>query len=340
MENTTLSPTSTFDITHIAVSAWYEIPICALIALLGTLFNTLSLVYFIKYESEQLGSKLLMLLNVFDLCVCTSSALIVFMEILRSSTSSDHTLDVVMAVYVVASESTSFSTCLLSVVRCWCLCFPFNKVNNCHLVLSTACFLAYILGREIAYTAIRWNGVHRDLFITFGLVREYLTIVSICSIIIIVIVSNMISIKKVIAARGSKDLIEVTKRAAVTVFLVSSIFCLYNSSFIVLFCIFLNIPRSSDLGMYFLEFLTFRVFLPMNSATNPLIYLLRKVEMRQFVLSWLYRIKMTILRLFGRQTPNGTGQNGEELASLTENGRTEASIGYANEKKYLKQNSN
>ena len=311
--------TSTTDIP----GSWHESLISALVAVCGTLFNSLSLVYFVKHDSEQLGSKLLMLLNVFDLCVCTSSALTVFLELHNSAHGSSWSvrcaLDVLLGVYVVAGESTAFSTCLLSIVRCWCLCRPFNKVKMRSLVLPTFCFLVYIVSRETAFIIVSWTcGVEcgRD---TFEITRHYLTIASISIIIFLVVVSNAKSIRKVISARGSEDLVEVTKRAAVTVFLVAANFCLYNTSFIVLFCYFLfKIPHEErdNKTIDVLEYLTYRVFLPMNSATNPLIYLIRKLEMRQFVLGLLNRVRNFFVSSRSSDTDIECSHK-EELVNLT-----------------------
>ena len=305
MYNTTQAPALTTD--YAGSDTWHESVISAVIAVCGALFNSLSLVYFVRHDSDQLGSRLLMPLNIFDLCVCSSSALTVFLEFFwdfdKPSKGLARALDVLLGVYVAAGESTAFATCLLSVVRCWCLCFPFNKVNMKSLVISTAGFLVYTLGKETSYVALIWTcESYREDDDTctlpkFTEAREYLTIILISSIIVIVVLSNSISIKKVITSEGSEDLIELTKRAAVTVILVSINFCLYNTFFIVLFCVFQKIPnRHNNFEYEFFEFLTFRVFLPMNSATNPLIYLVRKLEMRQFVLRGLNQCACRIRR--------------------------------------------
>ncbi|KAL5249432.1 hypothetical protein ACHWQZ_G018326 [Mnemiopsis leidyi] len=324
MINSTEFPTTSSMMTGIPDS-WHESLISALVAVCGTLFNSLSLLYFIKHDSEQLGSKLLILLNVFDLCVCTSSALTVFLELHNSARgpieSVSYALDVLLAVYVVAGESTAFSTCLLSVVRCWCLSLPFNRVTTRSLVRSTFCFLLYIVSREAAFVVLTWTcqDYHGCGLATFEVVRHYLTIGSMSIIIFLVVVSNAISIKKVISSRGSEDLVEVTKRAAVTVLLVSANFCLYNTSFIVLFCYFLKIPHAQARGnktIRVLEYLTYRVFLPMNSATNPLIYLVRKLEMRQFVLGLLNRMRLFFVPDCGGQIDTDHSHT-EELVNLT-----------------------
>lgn len=77
MNITTTPPLYTAD----TMKMWYESWISAVVAVAGTLFNTLSLTYFIHHDNQLLGSKLLILLNLFDLCVCTASTATVFLEL-------------------------------------------------------------------------------------------------------------------------------------------------------------------------------------------------------------------------------------------------------------------
>lgn len=222
----------------------------------------------------------------------------------------DKVLDVLLGVYVVAGESTAFATCLLSVVRCFCLCYPFNKVKIQSLVLPTACFLFYVISRETAFIAVIWTCQSDAEFVKFELIRYYLTVISISCVIVLVIVSNVISIKKVISAQGSVDLIQESRRAAVTVLIVSVNFCIYTASFIVLFCLFWDTP-SPEVGSQrdILEFFTYRVLIPMNSATNPLIYLVRKLAMRQFVMTGLLRLKAVIMSCRSERRDPVTGEH-------------------------------
>lgn len=223
-------------------------------------------------------------------------------------------VDVLMALHAISVESTAFATCLLSVTRCICLSHGFYKINTRFISYSVGAFLAYISMREGLFVAALWSA-HPHISL-FSNIRYYVYLTYLSTIVFLVIPSNIISIRHVVLSEGSDDLMLVARHAALTVLMVSVNFCTLNTFFILCSGYFNGVPRimeNGSPGLIFLEYFNFRVVIPLNSATNPLVYLHRKKAMRQFAWKTLARIyskRQSVSDYFARLNDSVNGAGG------------------------------
>ena len=211
-----------------------------------------------------------MLLNSLDLIVCVSATAILLLYV---NNGHESTLSEVLDVLLDTSlESTGFATCVLSVTRTICLCRPFYRINGKAIVVSTACFLGYLMVRELLWLVITPNVY----------VLMYLIFCNCTLIITVVIGSNVISARKLLKSKdevGEGRITELNKKATITVLILSVLFCCFNLVYVSSVIIFL---LRVDVPYTFHPFSSY-IALPLNSALNPIVYLIRKHGMRVYV---------------------------------------------------------
>ena len=227
------------------------------------------------------GSKLLIFLNILDLMVCLSGVIS-----LASLDFEEGGLTIVeqlvQIIYKFFAESTGFATCLLSAVRCISLHSPFYKVNKIGVVTSTGLFMGYVLTRAITINLVLEEEVYERIFAD----DIHLSII-LGDIGLMIAVTSIVNTFSMVTLFLGKDIIPAQSRASsvkatVTVAILSVLFCFFN----VFYMIGNLLGFNKFEGNYgFLEYFGIFYAIPCNSAINPLIYLIRKKEMKKFILS-------------------------------------------------------
>jgi hypothetical protein len=261
----------------------------------GVLTNSLSLSYFIGGTEKSLSSGLYIVLNVFDLLVCIFDALYVAFLLCNGSACGFQKIPFRMsyAVFDVSVESTAFATCLLGVTRWISIRFPFYNVKKRAIVVAITAFL----GQEVLRALLRFYFYYidtpsLDFYVKFdnAVMIVLLTIfVLINSISCILLAWELLTNNK----RGQDNpvtvdsMIKSSRRASVTVLIVSAFFLFFNTvfAFSLYMEIFLVGPDEVKLShsVRLLRIFTVCLAIPLNSAINPLIYFLRRRTMRQHV---------------------------------------------------------
>ena len=262
----------------------YLSTMAGLVAVTGTISNTLSLSYFIHLRhttsqsqasgnsSLRLTRNLFMALNSFDLTLCV----FLFLCSIRGAVNND---EIMLACYIIcmlASQTTGFITCVLSVTRAINLWKPF-----------------YIFHRTMVYVFILVFVLITLVLVTLSyLVDEAgkisikkVFLVTLAIIYVIVISINTLSIRKLLGNPNISHGNEIRK-ATVTVAILSVVYCFFNTGFIVYLAkiSFVRQETYESCSPWFHQVNVF-VLLPLNSACNPVVYFIRKVEMRKYLLT-------------------------------------------------------
>ena len=218
-----------------------------------------------------------MLLNTLDLMVCFSGAITLATYNLRGLKTIK---EIIQVIYLIFTESTGFTTCLLSATRCVNITLPFYKINEIGVTITTGVFIGYVLMREITLGFI----LEREIYWRIFAENVHLSIIlgDIGLMIAVTLIVNLISMFKLLL---SKDKIPDQSRAAsvkatITVAILSVLFCVFNAFFMIGNALALN-KRAQGFLAYFGIFYA----ITCNSAINPLIYLIRKKEMKEYILS-------------------------------------------------------
>ena len=257
-----------------------------LIGIFGTLTNIVSLSYFLRDDSPGgVGTKLLMLLNIFDLLVCVSASSVVLLDSVPANSLQLVALfNISQIMFRIATQCTGFTTCLLSITRTIAFQCPFYQVNNVMVGVAAGVHTFLVSCMEIVVLVLFWCGSEDSDVPIRALHAMNCTELTILSIIFVVVVSsNMFSVVKLVSQHPEGEI----RRATITVVILSLLFCVFNMTFIaVLGCIVLNVELNEVLS-----WMTLWLALPLNSACNPIVYICRKQPMR-------FYLKQTFRRYF------------------------------------------
>ena len=258
----------------------------------GTVTNAISLSYFINKVKKTLSNRIFIMLNVFDLLVSLLDFAIV------TSYGGNHkrpSFRVALAVMDVSFESTAFATCLLSVTRTISLCFPFYQIHKKAVGIAVLLFLLQEILRFILrfYIFYIYDSAE-NFYLFFGM---GLMIVLISIVILVNIVSSILSARKLLKNRnqlgqapdngnnqGSRT--NTNQKATVTILIISTLFCFFNT----IFCIALYYEYSRyDVPRALLPLYNVSLWLApaINSAINPIIYFIRKEDMRKYIKNFI-----------------------------------------------------
>eukprot|EP00116_Pleurobrachia_bachei_P006490 sb/3466752/ len=247
------------------------------VAVFGSISNALSLAYFITEESKGLGSRLLILLNIFDLgvCICATGCVVSNIFVVQTNTP----LNTFLFLFRILLQCTAFTTCLLSVTRTICMCAPFYKLNMSSLVCGIVVFIMGVTSCQLTglltVTLRPADDVYIDRVnsILLNIERALMTV-----IFILVIICNVASVVQ-LSLVNSDTLAEISRRATITVFILSLFFCIFNTAFLVNLYVY---GTEYELPVK-IRWFSFFMAIPLNSAFNPCIYFLRKQPMREFL---------------------------------------------------------
>ena len=273
-------------------------PACsALIAILGTLTNTLSLAYFLNNREKRDMDFLLMLLNWFDLIVCISAFLVgLFFQLnVKLFNYKNKPLHYAMNAsndfFTAAIQCTGFATCVLSVTRLILFWKPFSTLNRLAIKLAAVFYVLFMVVSTLVFDVFHYAKLHKSV----GYWILTLDLYNLAAILFVVVVCNLSTL--IILAKKSRDAIPgdtAFRDAAITVIILSVLFCFFNSLFIVIpiMCLQNKLRSKNDIcdaeGFY-LWVMTW-VALPLNSALNPLIYFSRSRNMREFMITKVKRM--------------------------------------------------
>ena len=255
------------------------LPVCIVLSFLGTVANVASLVYFIKKGKKSIGDKLLMLLNSLDLLMCFMAAILSFMILI------DHGIFFVMIVYLLVLDGTSYTTCLLSVTRAIGIANPFYKIRGKLLVIvGIFVYIAMELSAHLIPFLIFALAGKGD-YIQNEVIRAKIVMTSI--IILMVLCATVVSVYKLTRngiSEGTEGTTGNNERASWTVVILSTLFFVFNVIVIVLSIILISefAKETKSTVATNLQYVGVLLLAPLNSTINPIIYFIRRSDMREF----------------------------------------------------------
>ena len=257
------------------------------LCVVGTFANITSLVYFIKKKEKTTGDKLLMLLNSVDLLLCfTATVETACLSYVAGGHDDGGYILLPMAIiavfYLLLIDGTAYVTCLLSVTRAIGIVHPFYQLRGkLFVVLGIIVFVVI----ELLQLALLLAG----FFITGEFSLAYVRWLISLLVMLIVLCATILVVYKLTKAdvQGATENVSRNNRKATwTVVILSVLFLVFNSIlFGVTLYLFANFGRviteePTDFSlMFFMLFLA----IPLNSSINPIVYLTRRSDMRQYL---------------------------------------------------------
>ena len=266
----------------------FKVVTSGLVGIVGTPANIVSLTYFYKHDrtTATMGSRLLILLNSFDLLVCISAIGVNVFYNLGIHASNIETLymaeDIFKVLFRVSTLCTGFTTCLLTITRSISLVKPFYEINQFRVATASLVHATIVAVMEILLLVLfETERVPWDFYLKAQYIVLIVELVDLIVIFLLVVISNIFSVASL---RKSQSIAvnnhAIAKQATITIFILSTLFCSLNLAFIVsLLCNSTKVsipPTVSWIAMW--------LALPLNSALNPLVYIWRKEPMRRYLM--------------------------------------------------------
>jgi hypothetical protein len=246
------------------------IVLSALVTVFGTITNLLSLSYFVTQRksserlsaTEAINKRLFILLNSFDILVSFSLSGLLVITFLEAPF---QVHIVILRVFLFLVQCTGFITCVLSVIRAISIILPLHNVSSKVVVVVSVCFgVIEIISRVLPLD--RKVKATKDFAVLIGL---FFT----------VIFSNIFCIATLV---GSK-LVSWKREATITMGILSFLYCVFNIGFLVVTGLSVYKCEFKSCNHHVFEQTSFYVLLPLNSASNPLIYFMRNADMRKYL---------------------------------------------------------
>ena len=241
----------------------------------GVLTNTASLIYFFKKGKKSLGDKIITLLNSVDLLLCISAAL------LSSSLLSAYLkwlFYIFQLAYLCVVDGTSYTTCLLSVTRAIGIASPFYKIRG-KLLIAVGVTLFVVMELAASIVPVYTGAIQND---TAAKGRIVITVILMLVVFCATVVSVYKLMKKNTVQEGREGAARNNKKASWTVVILSTLFIVFNSIYIGTTAYILS---AGAIGVYVVS-IWFRsgtlIAIPLNSAINPIVYIVRRSDMRDF----------------------------------------------------------
>ena len=292
------------------------------IGAVGMVENCLSLSYFTRERNRRnnqgLGNKLLILLNFCDLMVCFTALTTSLLYMVKDGKVGHYPYLVSSFIYMVSFDCTGFSTCLLSVTRMIKVCQPFFIIKENWVAASfMTYFFCSVLREFLCYYLffIDTSANHSTVMNYYPLIFSLGTIVSVA----MVSFSTIVTIYWLRQEKAIREVsVESSKYATKTVLILSTVFCSLNFVFITTgllsFSVKVNLLKISESVIWYVRQIGGALPIVLNSAANPLVYIVRKEEMRKFVLEGAGKFR----KCFGASKATNRERN-EELSGRAKN---------------------
>ena len=282
----------------------------------GIAANCLSLSYFIKNWKKGLGTRLLILLNFWDLIVVlfgfTNRILVFRQDVQGESTAGKMSFYAFALLYTIAYDCSGFSTCLISVTRTIKVCRPFYRLKGVWVLVCFSFLFMCSFSRDFTcYYPTFTNTDVSNITIILEMKRHYplIILIGVTFCVVSVLMSTLITAYWLLKKSSIKgEISENARHATVTIIILSTVFCLLNIVYILGAVLSLRVKLGQIKDTPNLELfrnICFEAAYSLNSTLNPIIYLTRKVEMRQFLLNIWRTIRTNLLRSAASQSDQG-----------------------------------
>ena len=182
--------------------------------------------------------------------------------------------EIMFTVCLVSVFMTGFLTCLLSVVRSIQLVSPLQVINWRLVNLSVAVYsILFVLLRVVHLLSFHMTGN--------PFVIEVVWFLMIAGVFLTVVSSNVISLLKLYFSQSTHtETQDIKRKATITIAIISVICVVCNIGFVAITGISIFSPTVVPEELFYVLIFILR---PLNSACNPVVYLIRKEEMRVYV---------------------------------------------------------
>ena len=279
-------------------------------ACIGTITNPISITYFLRRRSRNLGDKYLVFLNSVDIAICLYSAFATSMSLCGEKACGlpNNSRAYSFTMFEVFIELSGVATCFLCVVRAISISKPLFQINKRKVYISTALAVFNIVAGKSIMFALKLQGILDHGRETHVSTTMKLSLANISIMVMIVLVSLVVSIRSLKKTRPERagQGTDTNEKATKMILILGLIFITYNTIWMAVIAYYIAIEwkrrNAENLeeaeGKFLIDEVHTATFILMsiNSATNPIVYMTRNEEMNKHIRKLFGRVKTTICR--------------------------------------------
>ena len=267
------------------------LPVTFSISCIGTITNAISISFFLKRKSGNIGDKFLVFLNSVDITICMYS--LTAMVLTLNPDGEDQSLPRenfhfwFWSIFQMLVELSGIGTCFLSLLRAISISWPLHQIDRRKVYASFILAVTYFI--SIKFT------MKRHIIWTMVFVNATLMIV-------LVIVCSIISVKALqrtrpeIAGQGSDG----NEKATKMVLILSLLFVTFNTVWALILAYHIatgsdEVADDMEKESGVLNMITY-IIASTNSAFNPIVYMTRNEEMNKYVKGALGKVSNVICK--------------------------------------------
>ena len=257
--------------------------VSTILCVMGTLSNLTSLIYFIKKKDKTIGDKLLMLLNSVDLllCICATllTAILSYLEGRDEQMPEGmwYVIIPITVLYFLLIDGTAYVTCLLSVTRAIGIVSPFYQIRGKLLIILG--ILVFVVIELPVWLINRLIGSYDNDIQLVAYSRLAMSLLMLLTVLCATILA-VYNLTRADLQGATENVSRNNRKATWTVVILSALFLLFNS--ILLGATWQLIMNRGIAYDKILFYLACYLLIPLNSSLNPMVYLTRISDMRQF----------------------------------------------------------
>ena len=197
-----------------------------------------------------------------------------------------YTILVLFGIYIFMMDGTAFVTCLLSVTRGIGIALPFYQIKGKLLVIVGIVVFIMMELSTFIITAIV-NGDLQEILISRVVMGSL--------VILVVVSATFVAVYKLTREdlQGAAGRVDTNNRKATwTVVILSTLFFVFNSILLGAEVVIFDGEGARSTSKFVISFAFFGLLIaiPFNSAVNPIVYLVRRSDMRQFFIERLPKL--------------------------------------------------
>jgi hypothetical protein len=287
------------DIT-LKTSEKYGLPICLVIACIGTITNTISISFFLRRISKNLGSKFLVLLNSVDMVISIYTVLAAGATVvLNHDGKSDKFPQYVLwffSIFELLIEFSGLVTSFLCGLRAISIKWPLYQISKSRVYASFILVAMYSVTCKLIlfHPSVREHSINKFYDKKFS-ITTIITFVNMSASVLFVLICSVFTVRALQKVRpelaGERS--DRNDKATKMVLLLGLLFLIFNSTWLSVLAYDLRVGNFSDSA----EVTSMIIFVTIsaNSSVNPIVYMTRNEEMNRYVKEAVSKVTNVIL---------------------------------------------
>ena len=270
----------------------------------GTISNAISLSFFLRRKNGKIGDKFLVILNSLDIATCMYA--LVSLPVKLQFQNEDNLKENFMlwSLFEIPVELSGVVTSFLCALRAISINWPLYTIHRKKVYISFSSAVAYIITCRLTMFHPGLDNIktEKNNEISVSIIASF---TNVSCMVIFVLVCSIVSIKALHKTRPelSGQRSDTNDKAARMVLTLGLLFVAFNTVWITLMLVYMNLPNSNDLHdeesdkfTRFTNTIITYIITCVNSSVNPIVYMTRNEEMNSYLKLTFFKVKNKICK--------------------------------------------